>query len=279
MAGPKVKLVRRYATKHPDESYAEIVAATGTSPATVSRALSKWESDEARERRELAGRGYRDLIGRRFGHLTVLRYDKGDGLLCRCDCGRELHIDASRLRRDMVNRCGRCSTVKPGDTFGALTTVRRVGDGNGGGRLSMRWLCRCECGRECVRYESALVSGDKTSCGCRSEQRRRQAATSGRVDGTKLSSLTASRSKANSTGAKGVSHDETSGLYVARIKLRGISYSLGRYRSLADAAEARRIAEKVMFDPILEEHGREPTSPEEYRAMLDEVLGRREDGR
>lgn len=112
-----------------------------------------------------------------------------------------------------------------------------------------------------MRYESALTRNDKTSCGCRTEMMRKQAETSGRTDGTKLSSLTAKMSKANKTGVKGVHYDDKTGEYVAQIKLRGVGYSLGRYRTLARAAQARREAEERMFDPMLEDAGR-PTTGE-----------------
>lgn len=254
MASAKVQAVREYAESHPDDSYKEIVQATGTSAATVSRALAGWEPDEVRERRLRRGRHVVDESGKRYGHLTVVRYVAGSGWACRCDCGREVTVSGHSLRLGHVTRCGQCSDVQEGQRFGALVTVRRVGEGTGGGRLSLRWLCRCDCGREVEMAESALVRGDKTSCGCRAEMMRRQAETSGRTDGTKLSSLTASLSKANRTGVKGVY--ESRGRYVATIKLRGKSYSLGTFGSLEGARAARERAEQELFAPILEEHGR-----------------------
>lgn len=136
--GPKVMAVREYAAAHPDESYSEIARAVGCGAATVTRAMKGVEDDEARQRRLLRGSGLIDETGKRYGRLTVLRHDKGLGWLCRCDCGREIRVEGGQLRKGSVNRCGMCSDVREGDRFGALVTLRRVGDGNGGGRLSRR---------------------------------------------------------------------------------------------------------------------------------------------
>ena len=41
---------------------------------------------------------------------------------------------------------------------------------------------------------------------------------------------------------------------------------------LADAAEARREAEQELFDPVLEAHGRAPTSEDEYEEALSRAV-------
>ena len=53
-------------------------------------------------------------------------------------------------------------TVSVGDKFGKLT-VMEAAEPSGTGR---KWKCRCECGKEVLAYQSALISGNKKSCGC-----------------------------------------------------------------------------------------------------------------
>ena len=48
-----------------------------------------------------------------------------------------------------------------GQNFGALTVVRRHGDG-----LPVRWICRCSCGNETVVQSYDLRRGHTKSCGC-----------------------------------------------------------------------------------------------------------------
>lgn len=57
-----------------------------------------------------------DLTGRRFGRLLVLRregsrrYDDGFKVVplwrCRCDCGQEVLVEGTNLRRGMTRSCG-----------------------------------------------------------------------------------------------------------------------------------------------------------------------------
>jgi hypothetical protein len=53
---------------------------------------------------------------------------------------------------------------RAGEVFGRLTLVEEVG--KFGKSQRMRWLCRCECGRETPVFTSALLSGNTRSCGC-----------------------------------------------------------------------------------------------------------------
>lgn len=53
-----------------------------------------------------------DLVGKRFGYLTVLRQTEHRGLhiywLCRCKCGREKEISGNHLRRGAIRSCRHC---------------------------------------------------------------------------------------------------------------------------------------------------------------------------
>jgi len=50
--------------------------------------------------------------------------------------------------------------VKPGDTFGRLTTKEPIAGGK-------NWLCTCECGKETKASKWHLEHGKRRSCGCR----------------------------------------------------------------------------------------------------------------
>ena len=77
----------------------------------------------------------------------------------------------------------------------------------------------------------------------------------------------------NTSGIKGVSFDKRRGKWCAYITVRGKTRALGRFGTLAEAAEARREAEQDLFDPILEAAGRAPTSEEAYESRLREAVG------
>lgn len=64
-----------------------------------------------------------------------------------------------------------------GQQFGRLTAMSRAEDSKGG---KTRWLCKCQCGNECVVHASSLRSGNTKSCGClRNEKSHERATTHG----------------------------------------------------------------------------------------------------
>ena len=56
-----------------------------------------------------------------------------------------------------------------GRRFGRLVALRN--DGYGGHCFQLKWLCRCDCGREVSVFKNNLLSGRSTSCGCASVER------------------------------------------------------------------------------------------------------------
>lgn len=118
-----------------------------------------------------------DLTGRRFGNLTVVektdrREDNYVLWRCRCDCGAELSVSTKKLKRGTVKDCGcrgrenaRRGNVAEdltGQTFGALTVIRRAENKNG----RTCWLCRCRCGGGKEVLAKDLKAGKVRSCGC-----------------------------------------------------------------------------------------------------------------
>lgn len=167
--------------------------------------------------------------------------------------------------------CGRWDHSILGKRFGKLV-VRSLERSDAEG-LFLR--CECACTRTAVVSKGALVSGAQTSCGCvhAEEARKRAMENLGRLkedytDGTYVRMLGNRPPSTSSTGIRGVSYRPKTGRYVAYIGLKGKKHHLGSFRTLAEAAEARREAEQELFDPVLEAHGRAPTSEEEYEEAL-----------
>lgn len=123
-----------------------------------------------------------DLIGRRFGMLTVIEDSgqrSGSGVIlwkCCCDCGGTIQATRQQLVSGNTANCG-CIPKQhapknqaedlTGRQFGELTVIRRA-ENNKSGRVC--WICRCSCGKECTVQALKLKSGHTRSCGCRRYQ-------------------------------------------------------------------------------------------------------------
>ena len=114
-----------------------------------------------------------------FGKLTVIKFNgltrkQNKRYLCKCECGRTKTITGSKLINLQTISCGKCirwtknEEIKPGDTFGKLTVIKRVrckytGKGK---HIVKQWKCQCRCGNTKIASERALLGGDIKSCGC-----------------------------------------------------------------------------------------------------------------
>ena len=118
----------------------------------------------------------KDLTGKRFGKLTILRRSerkqRGTTLwVALCDCGKETIAAANNIKTGTTKSCG-CLKHKPsynsvdrtGVRFEMLTVIRRV-DEKSNDRKN-RWLCHCDCGNEKVVSGTNLRPGGVKSCGC-----------------------------------------------------------------------------------------------------------------
>ena len=121
---------------------------------------------------------YKNLVGKHFGHLTVLdsteqRQSGYRMWRCICDCGREIIVSTKKLQSGTVTDCG-CIPKKTarngpiaeeleGRQFGYLTVLYRAENWKG----RVRWVCRCRCGREKSVLARNLKSGRVQSCGCK----------------------------------------------------------------------------------------------------------------
>jgi len=116
----------------------------------------------------------KNLAGRRFGRLLVLRFEKTDGRkaywLCRCDCGKEKAIAAGNLMCGGTKSCG-CHRRGPfvdrmGQRYGRLTVIGFAGVERSKACRHAKWIVRCDCGNEKTVLGHALHSGNTQSCGC-----------------------------------------------------------------------------------------------------------------
>lgn len=224
-----------------------------------------------------------DLTGRRFGRLAAVSATTLRGYsayVCRCDCGAECVKRAVDLASGKATQCAPWDHGMLGRRFGRLKVLSHAGSDKGTGAL---FRCRCDCGRECVVPARSLKGGNTRSCGCGERENRADAGA--RMSpvthrgGTNLSTIETQRPRSdNRSGVKGVCWAARRHAWKAYISVRGRRYVLGFYDDLASAAEARREAQELLHDPLLEALGRDPTSEEEYRRTLDEALGRLRDG-
>lgn len=106
----------------------------------------------------------KELIGRRFGKLTVISYDEEGSKgatkwVCRCDCGTIKSIKRQSLVDGVTVSCG-CKKRNDldGKRFGRLLVIERAGQN--------KWKCKCDCGNEVTVLGSNLTRGNSTSCGC-----------------------------------------------------------------------------------------------------------------
>lgn len=119
---------------------------------------------------------YKDLTGKRYGALTVLKYLGNINpkrntayFLCRCDCGKEKAIEGTSLSGGKTKSCGcRINIVENfiGKRFGRLVVIEETEPRiTPSGSKERRYLCQCDCGNTKNISRAGLQGGTK-SCGC-----------------------------------------------------------------------------------------------------------------
>lgn len=135
----------------------------------------------------------KDIVGERFGKLTVVRYLRTDVKPyghtviweCKCDCGNIVEVSTNALRSGNTKSCG-CLTSENlvGMKFGRLTVMDRESPKSK--KTKGLWVCKCECGNVIKVNTSALKSGNTTSCGCKRKETLRQLRTKHGESDTRL---------------------------------------------------------------------------------------------
>jgi hypothetical protein len=118
-----------------------------------------------------------DVAGKVFGRLTAVRRDHreiltfSDGKIsrpefwyCDCACGGHAIVRKSHLGKQ-VKSCGCLNAPDKleGKRFGRLTCIRIAKSYIPG---KIKWLARCDCGREIEVEANSLKRGNTQSCGC-----------------------------------------------------------------------------------------------------------------
>lgn len=124
-----------------------------------------------------------NIIGRTYGGLTILKEldslaisgRRAKGVLCRCNCGKELLKHKYKVVSGHVKSCG-CRKLSPniryadlvGRRFYQLLVVENMGlrpHGTKGKRLRC-YCCLCGCGKELLVNANSLLTANTRSCGC-----------------------------------------------------------------------------------------------------------------
>lgn len=113
------------------------------------------------------------------------------------------------------------------------------------------WHCYCDCGNEIDVSYKALVYGNQQSCGCKKREHESELGTYlTHIDGTSIEALKSSKIPSNNTtGVRGVYC--VKGRYKAKIVFQKKQFSLGTYDTLAEAATARKKAEKMLKSDVI----------------------------
>jgi len=105
--------------------------------------------------------------GQSIGQWTVLKFDKVDELrrrryICKCSCGSERSLVASRLKAGKTNCCKSCRQLHLiGQKFGDWNVLSLDGIDLNNKTL---WKCRCSCGNESIVIGANLISGKSKCC-------------------------------------------------------------------------------------------------------------------
>jgi hypothetical protein len=120
-----------------------------------------------------------DLVGKDFGHLTVLRKTSernASGCVmweCLCVCGNKKLYSTNDLNKGSAKSCGCMQTQfedLTGKRFGRLVVL--ASEGYHEKSHSVQWKCRCDCGKEKIVLGGNLKTGKTVSCGCYSSEQK-----------------------------------------------------------------------------------------------------------
>ena len=140
-----------------------------------------------------------------------------------------------------------------GQRFTRLTALSEVGSNRG----QIQWLCQCDCGKQIIVSAARLQSGNVKSCGCLKRDiaiaKQKNATAVVIRDGTSKNIL--SHTTHSNTGIRGVSYNNSSHKYEAKLMYQGKIRFRGSYSELNEAVEARKAAEKKWIKPLADEWG------------------------
>jgi len=213
----------------------------------------------------------KDLTEQRFHNLvakkpTTTREHGSIVWECLCDCGEVVFFPSTYLLHGYVRSCKNCAIHGgmhdlTGQKFGRLTVIelsdkKVIEDKN---RVS--WKCLCRCGNKIDVTAVQLTLGKTTSCGClvrelgiaRMEAIRKKNLTK-HYEGTMVTGLNDTLFSSNTSGVRGVYFHKATKLWYASMKFKGKHIWLGSYPTKLEAKQARKVAEEVYWEPLLEKY-------------------------
>lgn len=99
-----------------------------------------------------------NIVGKKFGNLTVIQMETSRRCICQCVCGNIVHVARRSLINGTIHDCADVSTIDvSGYRFGKLTVLSQYGSD---------CACKCDCGKEITVKYGRLSSGHVKSCGC-----------------------------------------------------------------------------------------------------------------
>lgn len=189
---------------------------------------------------------YSYLIGQKFNKLTVLSIYRGKDkvfCICQCDCGNICSVIKTHVERGATQSCGclRAVNIKDiiGKRFGKLI-VDKIYQEDG---FNTTYLCKCDCGNNCVVRRDYLIAGTIASCGCLWSQE---------IIYEKLKS-TGNRVDNMYSERRGVNYRKEYNTWRAAIQHKGVFYYLGDYENYDDAVKARDKADEEVkqYDKVI----------------------------
>lgn len=248
----------------------------GTERMVLARSLRGGVSQSCGCLRKQRRKAQKDLTGRTFGRLTVLRpADNSPGCwVCRCAaCGQECECTRKRVMSGKTPHCG-CKAGKSrikkditGQTFRMLTALYPTAQRDYKG--SVIWHCRCECGNEIDVSYNVLNYSSVVSCGCHKDAVSKNLKNYlTHVAGTSVDMLKSRKSRTdNSSGVTGVYL--VRGKYRAEICFQQKKYYLGTYATLETAAFIRGEAEQLLHKDFVSFYERWKQKAESDPAWAD----------
>lgn len=198
-------------------------------------------SGRARSCGHLKKKDYSNLIGQKFGELTILEISEPIKELnsrristCLCSCGRKVKSNFSAVINGQTKTCGDCSrgvrstrdkdcSYLIGKTIGELTILFRANVPEAE-KHKEYYSCRCSCGNELVLPIEKITSGKIATClECKNKV--------GKEDSSSLPSK-------NNLGIRNIHWDDKEERFVVAVK-RGGKWFKARARTLEEAIEKR----------------------------------------
>lgn len=186
----------------------------------------------------------KSLIGNIYGDIEAVEYIGNKRYKCRCvKCGDISEKYSTNLKGGLnCTACNKGFKVDlTGQKYGRLTVISY-------NKASKKWICECTCGRRTEVKSNNLKSGNTSTCGVCGYI---NLAKRNIIDGTRPSQLKIVR-KNNSSGTTGVYYNKRKCKWCASVNFKGVYYWLGSYDYIQDAIDARKEAEKKLFDNFLE---------------------------